>query len=760
MLIMRSRIGFFCVTLFLFFGSIANADSELWEELGNTYNQNGGNVQTSSRQVSSQNKSVYRKKIGKHFRFNKRLFETELKEKPQKSGGVSLNASTSRNNLVLALPLPSGNVTEVTLKKNSLITNKLNEINPHLQSFSIVPNREIAGGKVTLSQKGVDAMIQKRSGKVIFIDPVSNNQDNEIYISYEKQAQDHKHGGFICGANKSNFSIQESLGQLSTDRFNQTLATRMQARPQQSLINYKIAVATTGEYTAKHGGTVEGAMAAIATTLNRVNQVLEQDLGIHLTLVENNHLLINTDASSDPFDASTTLDLVIQNQAYIDSIIGNDNYDIGHLFTANGGGLAAIGSACHRFNKAKGVSGIANPVSDSFDLDFVAHEIGHQLGATHTFNSAQGLCSGNTREAITAFEPGSGSTIMSYAGYCGLDNLQSNSDAMYHIGNIEQIRYYTSQDTGADCGQRLNSSNQPPVPNAGQNHVIPSRTPFELTGSAHDADGDDLLFAWEQLDAGDASPENQDKGNNALFRVNMPSDDKGRIFPVLSNVLGDTNTRGETLPESERTMRFSFVAQDGFNPAQSDEMMILVKRTGSRFALNLPRSQYTIGTSYPIYWNVANTDQSPVNCSSVDILLSVNRANSFDILLGDNIPNTGEATIVIPTTTSLTTSGRFKIKCSDNIFFAISSRNFVVTDKTYAVTYQHNDQDQAEENLLDTNSNSNSASNSSSTNTNSETNVSSNNSGGGAFELIFIYLALFGVYIFRKSSFKLNSNDL
>ena len=238
------------------------------------------------------------------------------------------------------------------------------------------------------------------------------------------------------------------------DQSSPVIANKIAASSPESLLNYRIAIAATGEYTAKHGGTVEGALAAITTSLNRVNLVMERDLGIHLSLVENNHLLISTDPESDPFTKTDLVELVAENQAFIDTVIGTDNYDLGHLFTTKGGGLAAIASACNSYRKAQGVSGISNPVSDSFDLDFVAHEIGHQLGATHTFNSSQGLCSGNTRTARTAFEPGSGSSIMSYAGYCGLDNLQSNTDAMYHIGSIQQINDYTSSGQGNACGER------------------------------------------------------------------------------------------------------------------------------------------------------------------------------------------------------------------------------------------------------------------------------------------------------------------
>jgi len=403
--------------------------------------------------------------------------------------------------------------------------------------------------------------------------------------------------------------------------------------------------------------------------------VYERDLGIHLTLVENNDLIIYTDEQSDPYDAKDPVGLIKQNQENTDRVIGSRNYDIGHLFTTNsGGGVAAIASLCNDSRKALGVSGITNPFNDSFNIDFVAHEIGHQLGATHTFNSTEGSCSG-TRTKFSSFEPGSGSSVMAYAGSCGVDNLQSNSDAMFHIGSIEQIRSYTQQGLGATCGVRSTKPNQAPIADAGADYTIPARTPFELTGDAQDADNDNLVYGWQQVDAGSVSNEGEDKGDNALFRAYILNDNASRTFPSLDSLLTSKQIKGEALPTQTRQLNFKFVVQDGFNSARSDAMKIDVKRTGSRFALEKPRAYYALGKSHTVKWNVANTNKAPVSCDSVDISLSVDGGYSFPHSLAKHVPNSGVASVFLATTLPEVYQARFKVKCSDNIFFALSNKN-------------------------------------------------------------------------------------
>lgn len=585
----------------------------------------------------------------------------------------------------ISLPYPNGQMIEVELVREKLLTKSLLRFYPKIKTYRILPSDEITSGKLDMTSRGFHAMLQTRSGETIFIDPIDFKKN--LYASYFKHDQvQRSKKKFSCGISRS--ELQERV--FTTNSTSET--------KQNSLINYRIAIAATGEYTQKHGGTVEGALAAITTTLNRVNQIFEQDLGVHLTLVKNNHLLIYTDPEADPFSAENSNALLLQNQANLDSVIGSNNYDIGHLFSTNGGGLAAIAGACDKYRKGQAISGVTNPVSDSFNLDFVAHEIGHQLGATHTFNGVEGLCSGDTRTSETAFEPGSGSSIMSYAGYCGVDNLQSSTDAMFHIGSIKQIRSY-SQTSAGSCGVRTRLNNSPPVVNAGKDYVIPARTPFELEGSAIDADSDSLVYAWEQVDTGKRSTVNEDTSDNSLFRVYMPTNNKARSFPALKTLLNHQSIRGETLPVTQRELNFSFVVQDGYNSAQSDQMIVSVENTNSRFSLNLPHSLYNRGDTHKIMWNVANTDKPPINCQSVNIYLSTDGGNSFLQELASNIPNTGEGWITIPVSSPLTRYGRFKIKCSDNIFFAISYRDFHVAPNGITGKVL-SDQDKSEPNII------------------------------------------------------------
>ncbi len=614
--------------------------------------------------------------------------EQALQNRPSK-GGAFEKTLTNPN---VSLPLSDGSSVMVELTPSNLLSKRLNN-KFNIQTYKVLASETVVSGRIDFGGNGFHAMIQTRAGETFYIDPTKNTDaitGYPVYVSYKKQDQINKGKAFSCGAKISDLTLRST-----------SLLQRPINGNETGLLTYRIAVAATGEYVTKQGGTVKKAMAAIATSINRVNQIFEQDLGIHLKLVENNDLIIYTDELSDPFDAENSEELLRQNQRNMDVVIGSDNYDIGHLFTTKGGGLAAIASVCNQQRKAKGVSGISHPENDSFNLDFVAHEIAHQLGATHTFNSQEGLCAGDTREAQTAFEPGSGSTIMSYAGYCGIDNLQANTDAMLHIGSIKQIRQFTSNAQGSNCGTRKLSSNSAPQVNAGTNYIIPAQTPFELTGIANDVDADELVYAWQQTDAGSSSVASDDKGDNALFRAHLPSSSSSRSFPPIADIINHSKTKGEDLPFQQRLLNFSFVAQDSHNSAQSDDMTVQVIRTGSRFALNKPRSSYNRGGTYQIFWNVAKTDQSPINCTNVDVHLATNGGYDFDQEIAVNIPNTGDAWITIPSDSNLSSRGRFKINCHNNIFFAISYRDFYVKDTSDEVGALYTDENFAESGLRD-----------------------------------------------------------
>ena len=737
----------YLVSGFLFFVfSPVNAD--LWKEIPRL-SAKGQFDQALTQENSSQ--PTGRQLVLNEEAMRQLLITPSREDKKLSATGLSAKVISSEQPIIqIPIPLANGETHNIKLLPDQVLPTKIARKYPDIKTFRAIPDDYFSNGRVDMGTNGFHALLQARSGETFLIDPQKTegkqkgqqtNGEQRPYTSYKKQNQhESSQQAFSCAA-KSNKDEANNEANFSRRSSSSVFAKSTDVK---SLLNYRIAISATGEYVAAQGGTKAGALSAIVTTINRVNQVYEQDLGIHLTLVDNNDLLIYIDATTDPFDANTPDELIQQNQQNTDRVIGTENYDIGHLFHTKGGGLAAIASACNPYRKAQGVSGISNPNHDGFNLDFVAHEIGHQLGATHTFNGVEGLCSGATRESKTAFEPGSGSTIMSYAGYCGVDNLQSSADAMLHIGSINQIRDYTTNGIGNRCGTRKLTRNSPPSVNAGKDYAIPANTPFELSGNATDSDNDELVFSWQQVDTGERSPSDVDTGNNALFRTHMPAYSKTRSFPPLQNIAHHATSKGEVLPIRQRNLHFRFVAQDSYNAAQSDQMTIRVIRTGSRFALNLPRSYYIRGESYPVRWNTANTSQAPINCSSVNIFISTDSAYHFNKVLAKNLPNTGEAWITIPSSLNLSSEARFKLACSDNIFFVISYRDFAIIDAEDYKPTPFNDEGQAEKNLKDTD-----ISESSPSPANNQTDTTSGHDGttaGGAngiYSLFILWLLFF-----------------
>ena len=568
----------------------------------------------------------------------------------------------------VVLPLPDGSNATLNLESTNTLPPVLAEKFTNIRTYKVAQaNGNIVAGRVDFTELGFRAMLQTTDGQTLFIDPASKGTSQD-YISYKKSAQTKRYG-----FQHNNDEIQ---GNAALSSLRQRVAAR--TRSNNGIIEYRIAIAATAEYTQLQGGTVSSALSAMATTLNRVNHVYEQSLGIRLTLVEENDQLIYTDTSTDPYSNYNIESMLAENQRNLDLVIGSSNYDIGHVFGTSGGGLAYIGSVCSATSKARGVSGIRNPNNDSFDIDYVAHEVGHQFGATHTFNSNQGICTSGARTARSAFEPGSGSSIMSYVGGCGTDDIQSFADAMFHSGSIEQINQNVLSGPASACGVVHQTDNSAPMAIAGNSYTIPAHTPFELKGQAVDADNDALLYSWEQIDTGSASALKLDTGNNPLFRILPPTKDSTRSFPAVSTILGNGVLKGETLPSTDRSMNFQLAVYDGHHVPSLDRVSIKVVSTGEAFKLHAPAAQYAQGTRPTIYWNTANTQYSPINCQSVDLSLSIDGGKQFGITLANGIPNSGSATVFLPENIATTTSGRFKLSCSNNIFFRISSSNFAI----------------------------------------------------------------------------------
>jgi len=456
---------------------------------------------------------------------------------------------------------------------------------------------------------------------------------------------------------------------------------------------YRAAVAANNRYiTAVGGGTAAGGQAAVVVAMNRVNEVYNHDLSVQLELVPNNIDLMFPNAGSDPF-ASNGSGILGSITGVINGIIGSANYDIGHAFTTGSGGVAYLRVVCGG-SKGGGTTGLGSPIGDVFYIDFVAHEIGHQFGGNHPFNGSLGNCSGGNRNGATAYEPGSGSSIQSYAGICGADNLQNNSDPYFHAISLQEINSFIGNpSTGGSCSQNTTNPNQMPnisladLPPTGT-RTIPAQTPFLLSASASDPDaGDTLWFGWEQWDLGPQAPLSAgDNGSSPIFRSWPPTQTGVRSFPSMSTVLGGPAIKGETLPTTNRELKFRLTVRDrddsqlGMGRSRSVDYKINVTNSAGPFKVNTPLASdiWYGGAAGAVSWDVANTNLPPVNCSSVDVLVSLDGGNSFDHVAAQGVPNTGSANVTTPIVGTTVNTARVAVMCSDNVFFNVSQANFTI----------------------------------------------------------------------------------
>ncbi|MBA3468847.1 MAG: hypothetical protein H0T53_04295 [Herpetosiphonaceae bacterium] len=575
--------------------------------------------------------------------------------------------------VVLSLPLPEGNYARFSVVEAPIMAPELAAKFPAIKTYlGQSLDDATASVRFDTTPAGFHAMILSPYGR-IFIDPYSRG-DRSHYISYHDS-------DFVAPAEKVLF---RQLNEQVIKDSPYDAGDRELLPPSGTILrSYRLAMAATGEYTQFHGGTKPLALAAIVTTMNRVNGVYEREVAVRMNLVANTDLVIYTNGGSDPYTNDDGFEMLFENTATLNSVIGSANYDIGHVFSTGGGGIAALGSVCGSF-KAEGVTGSPSPVNDPFDIDYVAHEIGHQFGGNHTFNGTTNACGGGNREAPAAYEPGSGSTIMAYAGICGSENLQPNSDPYFHTKSFDEMIAFTTTGGGNSCAVQTSTGNNPPTVSAGASFTIPANTPFTLTGSATDPNSDALTYSWEQYNLGASSTSatiGVDSGNRPLFRSFNATTSPARTFPRLANILANTTTIGEVLPTTTRTLTFRLTARDnraGGGGVNYSTVNIPVSASAGPFVVNTANSAatWTGLTSETIAWNVANTTAAPVSCSSVNIVLSTDGGLTFPTTLASNTANDGSQSITVPN--SVTSSGRIKVACANNIFFDINNANITI----------------------------------------------------------------------------------
>ncbi len=562
-------------------------------------------------------------------------------------------------NVILNLPMPNGETERFQVTYAPVMVTELADKYPEIKTFSgIGLDDPSASIKLDYTPKGFHAMIRSAEHSTVFIDPYATD-DNKLHISYYKKDFQKPNAHFSCGFDQE---VQEVEFDNSLSKF---------SAGDCKLRTYRLALSATGEYSAFHGGTVAGVMAAYNVSMNRVNGIFENEIGLTMVLVANTDNLIYLNGATDPFTNGNGGTMLGENISTCNSVIGSVNYDIGHVFSTGGGGVAYLNSPCGNF-KAGGVTGGTSPVGDPFDVDYVAHEMGHQYGGGHTQNNS---CNNSNASSM---EPGSASTIMGYAGICD-PNVQSNSDDYFHAISIQQMAANTVNGASSGCPQETITGNNPPAANAGSNYTIPVSTPFTLTGTAFDPDGDVTTHNWDQMDAAQAvMPPLPTNTVGPAFRSISPTTSPSRTFPNIAAVLNNSTPTWEVLPSVGRTMNFRFQVRDnngGAGCTAEDNMVVTFAGNAGPFTVISPNSGeiWDEGGNEVVTWDVSNTNTAPVNCANVDILISTDGGQNFTPL-ATNVPNDGSQPVIAPNVFSLT--ARIMVVCSDNIFFDISDQNF------------------------------------------------------------------------------------
>ena len=586
------------------------------------------------------------------------------------------NVAARQQGVIISLPNINGNLERFEMVEASNFTAEFQSSQPSIRAYAgkglTDPNATV---RISVDPSGIQAMIFRTDKRNEFIENYSEN--GEIYAVYNA-SRNKGNLPFTCSTD--DVAIASSIGSIQeTNRSNTS-----------ELLTFRLALSCNGEYTTYFGGTVAGALAAMNATMTRVNGVFEMDFAIHMNMI-NNTAIIYTNASTDPYTSMGQWNGQLQNALTLN--VGEANYDVGHMFGASGGGgnAGCIGCVCVNNQKGSGITSPADgvPMGDNFDIDYVAHELGHQFGGNHTFSN-------NTEGSGVNVEPGSGSTIMGYAGITSQD-IANHSDAYFVYATIKQVQ---DNMVGKSCPVRTPLANTAPTVDAGIDYIIPISTPYVLTGAATDVDGDTLLYCWEQNDSagsgqtGNNSQASPTKTGGPNWRSYNPTASPSRYFPPLPRVVNNqlTSVFGsittEAISSVARVCNFALTVRDRnieVGQTGTDFMKVTTTAAAGPFVLNTPNTNLSVmaGTNYDVTWNVAGTTANGVNAATVDIFLSTDGGLTFPITLISDVANDGAQSVTFPDIPG--TANRVMVKGHNHIFYDISNTNFTII--TAATTF-------------------------------------------------------------------------
>jgi hypothetical protein len=589
---------------------------------------------------------------------------------------------------VISLPNADGGVEQFEVYEASNFYPALQAKYPEIRAFS---GRGItdryATLKLSISPQGIQTMVFRADKENEFMEPYS--QDHTVYAVFKS----HRAKGqlpWVCSTvdEKLAASLNAEVYKLNTPASNTG-----------ELRTILLAQSCNGEYSNWFGAFAVGqysiVLAAFNATLTRCNGCYEKDLALHTNLIPNDSLVVFYDPLTDPYTSMANWNN--QLQATLTAIIGEANYDLGHMFGASGGGgnAGCIGCVCVDNQKGRGITSPADgiPMGDNFDIDYVAHEVGHQIGGNHSFTFSN---EGSTAQR----EVGAGITIMGYAGITSFDPAPHSID-IFHEANIAQIQANLA---GKTCPVLVvMSANGPPVIAPVSNYTIPMTTPFALTGSATDPQNDPITYCWEQNDLHGG----QTGANSVAYAakpvgpnwLSLPATVSGtRLMPRLSTVQaglfitppfpgGDAICNIEALSSVSRALNFRLTVRDNrpyvpgstIGQTQFTDMTVTVTNTSGPFMITSPNTNvsWAGGSSQTITWNVAGTTGAPVSCANVKISLSTDGGTTFPTVILASTANDGSEVVTIPV--GATTTARIKVESVGNIFYDMSDANFTIT---------------------------------------------------------------------------------